>query len=323
MQHFYGEEQLIYNLVRRNEATKRMYGGTSMTIAQMKEIKTELGFTNEMIAALSGIPLSTVQKIFSGITRAPRKRSLDAISSAIFKAMDEAGIRHDDMSGAGDGTRLQNGRSFQYDTPASGRSAGKVSEASYAYNTVPADGRHTIDDYYALPEDQRVELIDGVFYDMGAPAMVHQLILGELHLLFRACVDEHEMPCDVYLSPCDVRLDRDNYTMVQPDLLVICGEYDAGAIRYEGAPDLVVEILSPSTRMKDMILKLYKYQQAGVREYWIVDPRHKTVTVHCFESGEYDPVKYSFDDTIPIGLSDGKCSIDFSKIHQRMIKRGL
>ena len=116
----------------------------------------------------------------------------------------------------------------------------------------------------------------------------------------------------MYLSPCDVRLDKDNYTMVQPDLLVICKEYDPDAIRYEGAPDLTVEILSPSSRSKDMILKLYKYKNAGVREYWVVDPKNQVVIVHRLEDDDYKPEIYGFDATIPIGISGGKCSIDFS-----------
>ena len=86
-------------------------------------------------------------------------------------------------------------------------------------------------------------------------------------------------------------------------------------------PDLVVEILSPSTRSKDMLLKLYKYHNAGVREYWIVDPKNKTVIVHYFEEDEYLPKTYTFDEKIPIGISDGYCTIDFSKINGYVYKR--
>ncbi len=261
--------------------------------------KTELGYTNEMIAEQSGVPLGTVQKIFGKVTKAPRKKTIDAILKV-----------------------LESGKSVQglYDS-AKREYPDMVREPAAAYNVVPKDNRHTIDDYYALPDDQRVELIDGVFYDMGAPAMIHQLILGELYLLFRRCVDDHDKPCEVYLSPCDVRLDMDNYTMVQPDLLVICREYDIHAIRYEGAPDLVVEILSPSTRSKDMILKLYKYKNAGVREYWIIDPKYQKVTVHNFENEEdYVPVQYNFDSEIPIGISGGECSIDFSVVAKKIAR---
>ena len=102
--------------------------------------------------------------------------------------------------------------------------------------------------------------------------------------------------------------------MVQPDLFVICGEYDRNALCYEGAPDLAVEILSPTTRSKDMLLKLFKYQQAGVREYWIVDPKFNKVTVHYFDTEEYDPKQYSFKDVVPIEISGRQCSIDFKKI---------
>ena len=97
-----------------------------------------------------------------------------------------------------------------------------------------------------------------------------------------------------------------------------CGEYDVeGSIRYEGAPDLVIEILSPSSRSKDQLLKLYKYSNAGVREYWIVDPKYKIVTVHRFEEEEYTPQKYDFEDKIPVGISDGKCVIDFARVGKR------
>ena len=293
-----------------------------MTIEDMKARKIELGLTNEMISEASGVPFSTVQKIFSGTTKAPRRLTLEAFQKVLTHWPEPTSVRSVPFDAPSAGSRGDGSAA-----PASGGSfarADSVRESAFPYGAVPKDNRHTIDDYYALPEDVRVELIDGVFYDMGAPAMLHQMILGDLYLLFRKCADEHDMPCEVYLSPCDVRLDRDNYTMVQPDLLVICGEYDAGAVRYEGAPDLCVEILSPSTRMKDMILKLHKYQNAGVREYWIVDPKHRAVTVHLFEDSEdYDPKKYSFDDTIPIGISDGDCSIDFSGINEKLKRHGV
>lgn len=275
-----------------------------MTIEEMKARKIELGLTNEMIARESGVPLSTVQKIFSGITKAPRRMTLEAIQGILLREEGQSQDHAGKMTGSG----------YHY-TDNSVKEADRVRDSSAAYKIGgEKDKRYTIDDYYALPEDQRVELIDGKFYDMGAPAMIHQKILGDLHILFRQCADRHDMPCEVYLSPCDVRLDMDNYTMVQPDLLVICKEYDIHAIRYEGAPDLVVEILSPSTRSKDMLLKLYKYHRAGVREYWIIDPKYKTVTVHLFEEEDYHPRQFDFNDVIPIGISGGECSIDFSKI---------
>ncbi|MBE6003244.1 MAG: helix-turn-helix domain-containing protein [Lachnospiraceae bacterium] len=260
-----------------------------MTIEEMKKKKTEKGFTNEMLSKLSGVPLGTVQKIMSGETTAPRKFTIDALSKVLGdESGDYTNISHSEKN--------------------------MVSETAVAYSAEDGKRKYTIDDYYAIPEDRRVELIDGVIYDMGAPSLYHQRILGDLFVLFRECASKHNMPCEVYLSPCDVRLDKDNYTMVQPDLLVICGEHDENGIRYEGAPELVVEILSPSSRSKDMVLKLYKYQNAGVKEYWIIDPKHRTVYIHQFSDEDYAPKQYAFDQEIPIGISEGKCSIDFSKV---------
>jgi Uma2 family endonuclease len=285
-----------------------------MTTEELKNKKTTLGLTNEIIAASAGIPLSTVQKIMSGATKAPRKSTLVAIETVL--SAEER--RRKNITGIG----TAGNKSCTYeDLP---ETYGMVKEPSAGYNFSPSekkkDGEYTLDDYYALPDERRVELIDGVFYDMSAPAVIHQKILGELFILFRECMDAHEGECEVYLSPCDVRLDCDNKTMVQPDLLVICGPYDLGAKGFEGAPDLALEILSPSTRSKDMLLKLYKYQNAGVKEYWIVDPDRETVMVYDFRDDSYYPEIYDFDSVIPIHISNGQCSIDFSRVNRALRK---
>ena len=264
-----------------------------MTIQEMNSRKREIGLSNEELSRRSGVPVSTVQKVLSGKTQAPRQQTVQAL------------------------TRVLSQQPVYYETePAV--SAVCESVAVYAPGG-PLEGPYTIDDYYALPDERRVELIDGVIYDMAAPSLLHQKILGELHLQFRACADAHGGQCDVYLSPCDVRLDMDNKTMLQPDLFVVCRDYDQRARAFDGAPDLVVEILSPSTRSKDMLLKLNKYFDAHVREYWIIDPQNKTVYTYLFTDRDFHPNTYPFDAAeIPIGISEGSCSIDFSKIYQRI-----
>ena len=179
-------------------------------------------------------------------------------------------------------------------------------------------GEYTIEDLAKLPDDVHVELIDGEIFYMEAPTLVHQIILGELHLQFRACADKHGKNCRVFLSPCDVQLDNDDKTMVQPDLFVVCREFDMTRRSFAGAPDLTIEILSDSTRSKDMLLKCYKYKNAGVREYWIIDPRRKEVMVYDFSNEDLQPKKYTFSDTIPVLLSGGECSIDFSIINEAL-----
>ena len=282
-----------------------------MTIQEMKDRKTELGLTNEMISRASGVPLSTIQKIFGGTTRAPRKLTLEAI----IRVLNEP---EKDVNSEG---RTHCSTMHGNMTPCSTMHDNMVHDSAPMYHLSNEENErlHTLDDYYALPDDQRVELIDGKFYEMTAPTGEHQLLIGELHVQFYDCIHDHNNNCKVYLSPYDVRLDRDNYTMVQPDLVVVCQEYDhLGNPRFEGAPDLVIEILSPSTRSKDMFLKLNKYFNAGVREYWIVDPKNRTIIVHFFEEDDYCPKTYTFDDKIPVGISKGFCIIDFSRIKRNI-----
>lgn len=272
-----------------------------MTLEEMREKKTEYRLTCERIAQQSGVPLGTVIKIFSGLTKSPRKATFEALEKVFLE--EEGKARR---------------TAYSFAAP----EAALVRESARDDSTAEKERFYTLEDYYALPEDVRAELIDGKLYYMTAPTRRHQMILGELYLLFRVCAEAHGLPCEVYLSPCDVRLDRDNYTMVQPDLLVICEDDYTEVRRVEGAPDLVVEILSPSTRMRDMSLKLYKYQNAGVREYWIVDPLKRRVTVYAFESENDYPEYYDFAATVPVHISKGSCSIDFSKILARLEARG-
>ncbi len=272
-----------------------------MTLAEMRKLKAEYALTVEMIANRSGVPLGTVQKVFGGVTNAPRKQTLDALE-AVF--LEEAAKKKDRTY------------CFEETTPEI------VREPAAVYGATPKQKLYTIEDYYALPDEQRVELIDGVFYDMAAPSCAHQLVLADLLLLFRQCVDDHNSPCEVVCAPCDVRLDLDDFTMVQPDLMVLCKDELIEKRRIEGAPDLVVEILSPSTRKKDQFLKLVKYMNAGVREYWIVDLEKKMVVVHTFEAEDYIPKLYPFMSEIPIHISGGKCSIDFTKVQKRLDRHG-
>ena len=262
-----------------------------MTIEQMRERKKELGYTNEQLSQLSGVPIGTLQKVLGGATRSPRYDTLQCIEAVLWP----------------EGEAQQ--------TPALKEETSYRAKGDDVWDR---QGTYTLDDYYALPDEKRVELIDGVFYDMGAPSGVHQELIGLLHLIFAGYVRSKKGTCKVFLSPFDVQLDCDNRTMVEPDLLVICEEYDIRAKNIDGAPDLTLEILSPSTRSKDMLLKLHKYANAGVREYWIVDPEQKTVLVYDLEHENYYPDKYSFEDRIPIMISGGECSIDFSRIMRRI-----
>lgn len=171
------------------------------------------------------------------------------------------------------------------------------------------DERFTYGDYLTWDDDERWELIDGVAYNMSpAPRVAHQRILMEIGK--QVAVYLTGKPCQVFPAPFDVRLpesdERDDLveTVVQPDLSVICdkGKLDEAGCR--GAPDLVVEILSPSTVQKDLKIKFDRYERAGVREYWIVDPAGKTVQIFALgPDGRYGrPRVYVDGDTAPVGI---------------------
>ena len=178
-------------------------------------------------------------------------------------------------------------------------------------------GEFTVADYYDLPDDIRVELIDGVFYDMAAPTVVHQMISLKIGAMLEEYVEARNGNCSVFVAPLDVQLDRDDKTMVQPDVLVVCDESKVRMDVVSGAPDLVVEVLSASTRKKDTGLKLSKYKNAGVREYWVVDPDKMTILV--YDLTKEDAVSlYGFDGQVPVGIFDGNCVIDFTRIYKRI-----
>ncbi len=180
-------------------------------------------------------------------------------------------------------------------------------------NKEKKQGEYTLEDYLALPDERRVELIDGVIYDMSAPTGYHQLIAGRLYTMLFQWINGKEGKCMPFMSPVDVQLDCDNKTIVQPDVLILCDKSKYTPERIVGAPDFVAEVLSKSTKRKDIFIKLNKYKNAGVREYWIIDPDRKTVMVWHFEKDD-NIALYSFRDRIPVGIYDGELVIDFAEI---------
>ena len=170
----------------------------------------------------------------------------------------------------------------------------------------------TLEQYEALPEDKRVEVFDGVVYDMASPSQDHQTISMELSTILNTYIKSKKGSCRVFHAPFDVKLNDNPLTIVQPDLLIICDKDKLDGKRCNGAPDFIIEIVSPSNPADDYIRKLYYYKNAGVREYWIVDPRRKTVTVNYFE-GNMLNIQYSFDSVIKVNIYEDLL-INFSEI---------
>lgn len=250
-----------------------------MTIEEMKKKKREKGYTYAQISELSGVPLGTVQKIFGGETANPRYETILALEQV---------FREDCM----------------------------VREESAVYEVRRQPGTYTIEDYLALPDDQRVELIDGYFYDMAAPTTFHQQIAGEIHRQVANYILDQDGKCTVFIAPVDVQLDNDEHTMVQPDVLIVCNPDQIIRSNILGAPDFVLEVISPGTKRKDYTLKLRKYEQAGVREYWLVDPYQKMVLVYFFADDHCCPTIYPIDADIPVNIYEGKLVLQFKRIAQ-------
>lgn len=170
-------------------------------------------------------------------------------------------------------------------------------------NQLDLNGTYSYADYLLWRFKERVELFKGKILKMSpAPNRKHQEITGALHIelgnLFK------NKSCKVYIAPFDVRIpiqskrDEEIFTVVQPDLCIICDPNkldDRGCV---GAPDLVIETLSPGNSKKEMKHKFELYQEAGVREYWIVDPNQESVIINVLEEGSYDIKKIVIDDMV-------------------------
>ena len=172
---------------------------------------------------------------------------------------------------------------------------------------------YTEEDYYNLPEDVRAELIDGQFYYMAAPSRAHQKILSELHVTIGQYIREKGGSCEVYPAPFAVRLFGDDKTVVEPDISVICDPDKLTDKGCNGAPDWVIEIISPSTSSHDYIRKLNLYADAGVREYWIVNPIDRSVYVYLLEGDDFMTTAYTFKDKVRVNIYDD-LHIDFDTI---------
>ena len=184
------------------------------------------------------------------------------------------------------------------------------------------DKRYTYADYLTWIDEKRRELIDGFVHLMTpAPARKHQRILSKIHINFANYLTDKN-PCEVYFAPFDVRLPKSTkditddkiYTVVQPDLCVVCDPSKLDEKGCIGAPDLIAEILSHSTSKKDLTDKFKVYEEAGVKEYWTVNPNDENIMVFVLDkkgkyqlSGMYAGnmiIKVSIFDDLEVNLED-------------------
>lgn len=275
-----------------------------MNIDELRIIKDAKEMSAVDIAMKSGVPVSTVYKIFQRQTINPRKETMAAIERAL-------GIRPEEDE-----------NTFREDSPYSLYNAGSnAMKADSDMSPIDAliaatgkrQGEFTTKDLEDWPEDFRIELIDGVIYDISSPTTRHQIIAFELAKRLDRFIEENKGKCVVLVAPVGVMIDQNDKTELQPDVSIVCdrGKFKDGIIW--GSPDFVAEVLSPSTGKRDLGIKMLKYKHAGVKEFWAVDPKEKHIIVYLFE--ESDIIRmYTFKDTVPVSIYDGACSIDFSQI---------
>jgi Uma2 family endonuclease len=170
---------------------------------------------------------------------------------------------------------------------------------------ITKEERYTYADYLTWDDDVRYELIDGVAYALAAPSTTHQRVLGRLANTILNFLKGKK--CELFIAPYDVRLNFDTLddTVVQPDLLVICDKSKIVEKGCNGVPELVIEILSPSTARKDILKKYQIYLKAGVLEYWIVDPETNEIDIFSLSENKYNRREYNVNDVIASTILKG------------------
>ena len=167
--------------------------------------------------------------------------------------------------------------------------------------------RYTYADYLEWEGPERYQLINGEAYMMASPSVSHQAVLMGLSSKFDVWLQGK--PCKVFAAPLDVRLfpkkDRSDNTVFQPDLLVVCDSKILSKKSVDGAPDMIIEIRSPSNTHSQLFQKFNYYLKAGVREYWVIDPDIKEVNVYLYDNGRYFTMLYKDDDRVPVTILPG------------------
>lgn len=178
---------------------------------------------------------------------------------------------------------------------------------------LPQQTLYTEDDYYSIPEDVRAELVEGQIYYQAAPSRIHQEILNFINTEVNMYIRSKNGFCKIYPAPFAVKLFADRSDIVEPDISVICDRGKLTDRGCTGAPDWIVEIISPGNPEHDYIRKLNLYKDAGVREYWIVDPRDEKVLVYRLEQDRFGLGVYTFKDKVKAGIYEDLW-IDFKEL---------
>jgi len=197
-----------------------------------------------------------------------------------------------------------------------------IDDGGYFMPLPEKNKKYTYADYLTWSEEERWEIINGVPYLQAAPTWQHQAVLLDLARQFANYLQDKS--CRVFTAPFDLRIpeanekDEETINVVQPDIIIICDNSRLKKTGYYGVPELIIEVVSPSTGQKDKIEKFNLYEKAGVKEYWIVEPDEKVVMVFTLEEGRYGrPQMYSEEDKVKVSIFDDLV-IDLKPVFERI-----
>jgi len=186
-------------------------------------------------------------------------------------------------------------------------------ESTYASEIKKQPGEYTLEDYYNLPEDVHAELIDGEFYYHGSPKSIHQRLSVSILFSIENFIRKRKGKCIAFHAPLDVNLDCDDKTMLQPDILILCDKNKLKKWGIYGHPDFCMEIVSESSVRLDCVKKLQKYVDAGVKEYWILDPYRNVLMTYWWED-DYMPHVYPLSGKVGLKLYQEELTIDLDEL---------
>lgn len=300
-----------------------------MDVKELKERKKALKLTTIELAKKAGLPYGTVSKIMTGETQNPTMATLELLDNALSHEEMVARVsaykeellayiqKHLDEKI--DQIKFEKEYRAEHnldDAPipyAKPRKDGGSISSSNGNLALFGDKRVTEEILAQFGEDRNVELIDGHIIVNEAPGMDHQMVVQNLGYVIHDFIRANKGKCVLYSVGVNVRLDEDDYTVVIPDIVVLCDKSRMNRKCIIGAPDWVIEVTSPSTRDNDYDLKMHKYMHAGVREYWVIDlEREKIVTF--IEGQPMETHIYGFEDEVPVYIYEAKLKIKLTDI---------
>ena len=296
-----------------------------MDISELKKRKKALKLTTAELACLAQLPVGTVSKIMTGETRNPSYLTIEKIDKvlsheemlsrvrayvdAILKYIQEHPDESVDQVQFEKNYRREHGLD-NAPLPYAKSEAGSADAMDRFDGNLALShrGNVTVQMLDEIGEDRRIELIDGHLIINEYPKMIHQMVVQNLGRIIDDFIRSQNGDCRVFNVGVNVYLDEDDYTLVGPDIVVLCDDSRLCDNGIMGPPDWVIEITSPSTRTRDYGKKMHKYMDAGVREYWIIDLEKEKITTYI----EGEPMMvyiYNFEDEIPVYIYDGKMKI--------------